>query len=122
MKITRELNEFLKMFLKMEGKDAVNISLVPHKCGGKGLDIKCVKLENEEYKDIDGLKIIISNDDEELLEHYILDADDNGGVRVMLDNNSAHQCNCGCGGDCSCNNDHDHSCSCGEECSCHSNK
>ncbi|MCR5309292.1 MAG: hypothetical protein K6E21_04195 [Bacilli bacterium] len=117
MKITRELNEFLKMFLKMEGKDAVEISLIPHECGGKGLDLHCVKLENRDYVDYDGLKVIISKEDDEVLTHYILDADDKGGVAISMDTNYAHQCGCGHHGDCSCGEEN-HTCSCGGDCSC----
>jgi len=113
MIITDELNQYLKMTLKTNDKDAINISLVTHSCGGKGLDIKCIKLENEDYQDYNGLKVVISPEDDEFLKHFILSCDDNGMVSVALEegydfpsscggSSNAGGCNCG-GQDGGCN-------------------
>ena len=118
MKFTNEVKQFFGILFVKNGKDAIKISLVPHRCGGKGLDLQCIKLDGESYKEIDGLKVVISPEDEELLEPYIISSDDNGNITVMLEH--PHQCNCGCCGDgneheCNCGTD---GCNCGSDCNC----
>ena len=58
--------------------------------------------------------LVISHEDEELFEPYIISSDDNGNITVMLEH--PHQCNCGCCGD-----GHEHECNCGTDgCNCDS--
>lgn len=111
MIITNELKQILDVIFEANSKNGVHISLTTHSCGGKGLDVECIKLEDDNYKEYNGVKVVISPEDDTFLEHYILSADANGGVSVALEEGYEPQHTCNCGE----NGEHN----CGDECSCH---
>ncbi len=102
MIITDALKQLIETLLTENEKDAVNISLITHSCGGKGLDIKLIKLEENKFIDYNGVKVVINDEDDEFLRHYILSADENGVVTISLEEGYEPPYTCNCGDDCSC--------------------
>ena len=107
MKITDTSKLIFLQVMEENQSDAVKISLTNHESGGKVLDMQCVKLsENDRVIDINGIKVIMDEETEIMLEHYIFDKDEeSGGLKLIY--NGPHSCDCNCGCD-----------DCGDDCDC----
>lgn len=102
MKITDKCKPIFLEVMKENDSDAIKFSLIDHESGKKALDMQCVKLsEGEQAKEINGIKIIMDEETDKMLEHYIFDMDEESkGIKLVYD--GPHACNCGHDSDCDC--------------------
>lgn len=105
MQITDGAKEVFQKVLEEKKCDALKIALSDHD-GGKALNMECVTLSKDDHAiNINGLKIIMDEDTEEMLEHYVFDKDETGGLKLVYKGPHSCHCNCGCDGcddDCDC--------------------
>lgn len=114
MRITDECKPIFLQVMKENESDAIKITLTDHE-SGKALDMQCVKVsEGDKTKDINGIKVIMDEETDKMLEHYIFDADEETkGIKLVYD--GPHACNCNHDSDCDCD------CGCGcsdDDCDC----
>ncbi|MCH5180761.1 MAG: hypothetical protein J1F32_06080 [Erysipelotrichales bacterium] len=108
MKITDECKPIFLQVMEENKSNAIKISLTDHESGGKALDMQCVTLgESDHAVDINGIKVIMDEDTEKMLEHYVFDKDEeSSGLKLIY--NGPHACNC----------NHDSGCNCDGGCGC----
>ncbi len=98
MYITKSAKDLFQIAMEKSGKDAFHIGLVVHSCGGKGLDIQPIKKEEaKRLKEIDGVLVDISEEDEFFLRGFTFDRE---GDCLHIISPVTDDCGCGCGGNC----------------------
>ena len=93
MIITNALKEKLLELFAKKDCEAIQVGLIERSCGGQSVDFSLVTLEDgDRIIEVNGIKVVISEEDEEAFEHLIFDYEDEGVVLSFEEGYEPHHC------------------------------